>query len=267
MAISCPGWRRVRVALEIHDNFTRICSVSDVRRLGAWCQWRTVLTFPTHAGSLPGRPTVAQFGCLPACSRMSRRNPRELCRPAGCPMTSGRARMNGAAGVSPTGVPSADGLCLPCHSPERISAANLASRLSVMRGGARRQRSRRISGTARSPACFSRLVAPHHQARLANGCRRAERPRSRCVGSNPGLPNRRPAQGRSSAGGPTEGVTQSRSRWLTRFSTPNFENQSARSRPSTARPASRPGPERYSSRKRRCEAPRDCECGSCRADS
>jgi hypothetical protein len=48
---------------------------------------------------------------------------------------------------------------------------------------------------------------------LAGECRRAERPRPRWAVCGRDLPYRGPAAGRSSAGRPSHGVTQSRSRW------------------------------------------------------
>jgi hypothetical protein len=137
-------------------------------------------------------------------------------------------------------------------------------------------RRRDADGAAAVPAYVpgprARLRAPHRcaapdQAPLAGEYRRAERPRSRWVGCGPDLPCRRPAEGRSWAGGPAEGVTQSRSREGNLVSTRSFATRLPHFLPSIARPASRPGPGRCSSRRRRCEAPRDCGSVSCRAGS
>jgi hypothetical protein len=113
----------------------------------------------------------------------------------------------------------------------------------------------------------SRRLVAAVRTRLASECRRAERPRSRWAGCGPDLPSRGPAAGRSSAGRPSDGVTQLRSRCQIRFSTRSSVSRSPHSLLSTARLANRPGRARCSSRRLHCEAPRGCGSGSCRAGS
>jgi hypothetical protein len=110
-----------------------------------------------------------------------------------------------------------------------------------------------LPGTA--PACMRGVHAGERpRSRWSAGCSQT------CLSA---VPLVGPEFG-SAAGGRSDASTLTRE---TRSSTPRSEFRRFRCFPSGVRSASRLGPARCSSRTRRCEAPRDCGSGSCRAGS
>lgn len=203
-----------------------------------------------------------QRGCFPGLFAYARNEPETPARPWSDDLKLRNERgAPGAADVSP-GISRQLIGCLP-------AALLRACQPAILRSGWRSSESGetpavpgppgdRALACMLSPACG---VAPDQ--RIQTGKTRAVP----VCGIHPELPNRGPTEGRSSAGGDGRSDAITLTLAVLNFSTLSFANRLPRCHPSTARPASKPGRERCSSHKRRCEAPRDCECGSCRAGS
>lgn len=151
----------------------------------------------------------------------------------------------------------------PGPQASRLRVASAMSAVAAVRGGCGPDE---LPGTARSPAQFSLACGRGSDA----PCRWVQAGRTPAVPvgrMKPELALSRSRSGPEFGRGPAEGMTQLHSRLQTRFSRRSFVSRLLHFLPSAVRPASRLGPGRCSSRRRRCEVPRDCESGSCHGGS